>query len=158
MSIVPRGGRSLVERVMNESKVPVFAHLEGLCHVYVDRAADLETARRVVMNAKMRRVSVCGAAETLLVDRAVAASPGPDRPRPVGCAGCEGRGDETVQGSICACSRPPRPTGRPNISNPSSRPASSMGLRAPSRISTATARTIPTAFSPRIPRERRSAS
>jgi glutamate-5-semialdehyde dehydrogenase len=95
--IVPRGGRSLVERVMNESKVPVFAHLEGLCHVYVDAAADLAMARAVVMNAKMRRVSVCGAAETLLVDRAVAAT----HLRPIVAdlldAGCEVRGDAAVQ-------------------------------------------------------------
>ena len=96
--IVPRGGRSLVERVMNESRVPVFAHLEGLCHVYVDAKADLEMARQIVLNAKMRRVSVCGAAETLLVDRAVAS----EFLRPlIGDlldAGCEVRGDETVRG------------------------------------------------------------
>ncbi|MDB5397455.1 MAG: proA [Rhodospirillales bacterium] len=95
--IVPRGGRSLVERVMNESKVPVFAHLEGLCHVYVDRDADLDMARQIVMNAKMRRVSVCGAAETLLIDRAVAGA----YLRPIIGdlldAGCEVRGDETVR-------------------------------------------------------------
>lgn len=95
--IVPRGGRSLVERVMNESKVPVFAHLEGLCHVYVDRDADLAMARSVLLNAKMRRVSVCGSAETLLVDRAVAS----DYLRPLIVdlldAGCEVRGDAAVQ-------------------------------------------------------------
>ena len=72
--IVPRGGKSLVERVQREARVPVFAHLEGVCHVYVDRAADLEMAKAIVVNAKMRRVGVCGAAETLLVDKAVAAS------------------------------------------------------------------------------------
>jgi len=94
--IVPRGGRSLVERVMNESKVPVFAHLEGLCHVYVDKAADLETARRIVLNAKMRRVSICGAAETLLVDRAVAATHLAPIVKDLLEAGCEVRGDETV--------------------------------------------------------------
>jgi glutamate-5-semialdehyde dehydrogenase len=92
--IVPRGGRSLVERVMNESKVPVFAHLEGLCHVYVDRDADLSMARQIVMNAKMRRVSVCGAAETLLVDRSVADT----YLKPIIVdlldAGCEVRGDD----------------------------------------------------------------
>ncbi|WP_062011771.1 glutamate-5-semialdehyde dehydrogenase [Aureimonas sp. AU4] len=67
--IVPRGGRSLVERVQREARVPVFAHLEGLCHVYVDRSADLAMARRIVVNAKMRRTGICGAAETLLIDR-----------------------------------------------------------------------------------------
>ena len=68
--IVPRGGNSLIERVQRESRIPVIAHLEGICHVYVDRAADLDKARAIVLNAKMRRTGVCGAAETLLVDRA----------------------------------------------------------------------------------------
>jgi glutamate-5-semialdehyde dehydrogenase len=95
--IVPRGGRSLVERVMNESRVPVFAHLEGLCHVYVDRAADLDMARKVVLNAKMRRVSICGAAETLLVDRAVAGTHLAPIIRDLLDAGCEVRGDAAVQ-------------------------------------------------------------
>jgi glutamate-5-semialdehyde dehydrogenase len=95
--IVPRGGRSLVERAMNESKVPVFAHLEGLCHVYVDRAADLDMARAIVMNAKMRRVSVCGAAETLLVDRVAAAAYLSPIVRDLLDAGCEVRGDDAVQ-------------------------------------------------------------
>jgi glutamate-5-semialdehyde dehydrogenase len=95
--IVPRGGRSLVERVMNESKVPVFAHLEGLCHVYIDRDADLGMAQNIVMNAKMRRVSVCGAAETLLIDRAVAETHLAPIVRALLDAGCEVRGDETVR-------------------------------------------------------------
>lgn len=69
--IVPRGGRSLVERVQAEARVPVFAHLEGICHVYIDAAADLAKARAVTMNAKMRRTGVCGAMETLLIDAAV---------------------------------------------------------------------------------------
>ena len=68
--IVPRGGKGLVARVQKEARVPVFAHLEGICHVYVDRAADLDMAKTIVLNAKMRRTGVCGAAETLLVDRA----------------------------------------------------------------------------------------
>ncbi len=72
--IVPRGGKSLVERVQREARVPVFAHLEGIVHVYVDRAADLDKAIRIVVNAKMRRTGVCGAAETLLVHRAAAPS------------------------------------------------------------------------------------
>ncbi|AZO50474.1 MAG: glutamate-5-semialdehyde dehydrogenase [Mesorhizobium sp.] len=72
--IIPRGGRSLVERVQSEARVPVFAHLEGICHVYVDRSADLDMAVTIAVNAKMRRTGVCGAAETLLVDRAAAAT------------------------------------------------------------------------------------
>ena len=66
--IVPRGGKSLVERVQREARVPVFAHLEGLVHIYVDRAADLDEAERIVVNSKLRRTGVCGAAETLLVE------------------------------------------------------------------------------------------
>lgn len=68
--IVPRGGRSLVERVQNESRVPVFAHLEGICHVYLDGAAEPKKAQEIILNAKMRRTGICGAAETLLIDRA----------------------------------------------------------------------------------------
>ena len=70
--IVPRGGKSLVARVETEARVPVFAHLEGINHVYVDAAANLDMAKTIVLNAKMRRTGVCGAAETLLVDRAAA--------------------------------------------------------------------------------------
>ena len=66
--IVPRGGKSLVARVQDEARVPVFAHLEGICHTYVDKAADLDMADAIVVNAKMRRTGVCGATETLLVD------------------------------------------------------------------------------------------
>ena len=72
--VVPRGGKSLVGRVQAEARVPVFAHLEGVCHVYVHAPADLEMAKKIVLNAKMRRTGVCGAAETLLVDRKLAAS------------------------------------------------------------------------------------
>ena len=72
--IVPRGGKSLVGRVQSEARVPVFAHLEGIVHVYVHESADLDLAKQVVLNAKMRRTSICGAAETLLVDRAIAAT------------------------------------------------------------------------------------
>lgn len=67
--IVPRGGKSLVARVQSEARVPVFAHLEGLCHIYVDASADLDMAKKIVVNAKMRRTGICGAAETLLIDR-----------------------------------------------------------------------------------------
>jgi glutamate-5-semialdehyde dehydrogenase len=95
--IVPRGGRSLVERVMNESKMPVFAHLEGLCHVYIDRDADLVMAREIVLNAKMRRVSVCGAAETLLIDRAIADTALKPILADLIDAGCEVRGDAAVR-------------------------------------------------------------
>jgi glutamate-5-semialdehyde dehydrogenase len=95
--IVPRGGKSLVARVEAEARVPVFAHLEGVNHVYVDHAAGLEMAKSIVLNAKMRRPGVCGAAETLLVDRAGA----PEKLKPLVEmlieAGCEVRGDDAVQ-------------------------------------------------------------
>jgi glutamate-5-semialdehyde dehydrogenase len=91
--IVPRGGASLIERVQRESRIPVIAHLEGLCHTYVDGAADPEKARAIVLNAKMRRVSICGATETLLVDRAVAATLLPPLLADLREAGCELRGD-----------------------------------------------------------------
>jgi glutamate-5-semialdehyde dehydrogenase len=94
--IVPRGGASLIERVQREARMPVIAHLEGLCHTYVDRAADPEKARAIVLNAKMRRVSICGATETLLVDRAAKAQL-PAILADLRRAGCEIRGDaETV--------------------------------------------------------------
>jgi glutamate-5-semialdehyde dehydrogenase len=94
--IVPRGGRSLVERVQREARVPVFAHLEGLCHLYVDRSADLEMAKRIAVNAKMRRTGVCGAAETLLVDEAVAATYLVPLLETLRDAGCAVRGSEEV--------------------------------------------------------------
>ena len=95
--IIPRGGRGLIERVFDESRIPVMAHLDGLCHTYVDRAADPEVAREVVVNAKMRRTGVCGATETLLIDRPVAASHLPPILDDLIAAGCEVRGDEEVQ-------------------------------------------------------------
>ena len=95
--IVPRGGKSLVARVQSEARVPVFAHLEGNCHVYVDGAASLDMAKTIVLNAKMRRTGVCGAAETLLVDRACAATHLKPLVEMLLDAGCEVRGDETVQ-------------------------------------------------------------
>ena len=91
--IVPRGGRSLIERVAAESRIPVFAHLDGLCHVYIHRDADPEMARKVTVNAKMRRTGICGAAETLLVDRAVAGGMLPPILDDLIAAGCEVRGD-----------------------------------------------------------------
>src|SRR5262249_11118118 len=95
--IVPRGGKSLVARVEAEARVPVFAHLEGVNHVYVDHAANLEMAKSIVLNAKMRRTGVCGAAETLLIDRAGAATSAKPLVEMLIEAGCEVRGDEAVQ-------------------------------------------------------------
>ena len=94
--IIPRGGRSLIARVQTDSRVPVLAHLEGLCHVYVDGAADPEKAIAIAVNAKMRRTGICGAMETLLIDRK-AAHMVPDICRALEEAGCELRGDEAAQ-------------------------------------------------------------
>jgi len=94
--IIPRGGRSLIERVQRESRVPVLAHLDGLCHVYLDKAADPKKAREITLNAKMRRTGICGAAETLLVDHSVAADVLPGIIDDLTEAGCELRGDEAV--------------------------------------------------------------
>jgi glutamate-5-semialdehyde dehydrogenase len=95
--IVPRGGRSLIDRVTAESRVPVLRHYDGLCHVYVDRDADVAMARDIVANAKMRRVSVCGAAETLLIDKAVLDSHLMPVLAKLHELGCEVRGDAEVQ-------------------------------------------------------------
>ena len=95
--IVPRGGKDLVARVQMEARVPVFAHLEGVCHVYVDRKAKLPMAKAIVLNAKMRRTGVCGAAETLLVDRAAAAKMLKPLVTMLIEAGCEIRGDAEVR-------------------------------------------------------------
>ena len=95
--IVPRGGKSLVARVQQEARVPVIGHLEGNCHVYVDRAADLSMARAIVRNAKLRRTGICGAAETLLVDEGCAATHLAPIVRDLLDAGCEVRGDASVQ-------------------------------------------------------------
>ena len=94
--IVPRGGRSLVERVQAEARIPVFAHLEGLCHIYIDRAADLDMAKAIVRNAKLRRTGVCGAAETLLIDRACLNSHGSELVTMLIGEGCEVRGDADI--------------------------------------------------------------
>jgi glutamate-5-semialdehyde dehydrogenase len=94
---VPRGGKSLIARVQRESRIPVLAHLEGLCHVYVDAAADPAKARAIVLNAKMRRTGVCGAAETLLVDREAAAAQLPAILADLRQAGCRLRGDEATR-------------------------------------------------------------
>ncbi|HLJ52939.1 MAG TPA: glutamate-5-semialdehyde dehydrogenase [Rhizomicrobium sp.] len=94
--IIPRGGKGLTSRVMAEARVPVLAHLEGVCHVYVHEKANLETARNIVLNSKMRRTGVCGAAETLLIDRSVLASHGLPVLKDLAEAGCEIRGDDAI--------------------------------------------------------------
>ncbi|MEL6748180.1 MAG: glutamate-5-semialdehyde dehydrogenase [Pseudomonadota bacterium] len=91
--IVPRGGRSLVERVQKEARVPVFSHLDGVCHVYVHQGADLEMAREVLLNAKLRRTGICGAAETVLIDKAIAGKAVAELAGALLEAGCEVRGD-----------------------------------------------------------------
>lgn len=95
--IVPRGGKSLIERVIRESRVPVIKHLDGICHVYVDGAADLAMARNIVLNAKMRRTGICGAAETLLIDQRAVATHGKPLLDDLIAAGCEVRGDAQLQ-------------------------------------------------------------
>jgi len=94
--VVPRGGRSLVERVQTESRVPVFAHLEGICHVFIDRQADLKMATEVVLNSKMRRTGICGAMETLLVDRQWSQANVTAVLSELIDAGCEIRGDQGI--------------------------------------------------------------
>jgi glutamate-5-semialdehyde dehydrogenase len=95
--IVPRGGKELVARVQEEARVPVFAHLEGVCHVYVHKAADLDMAKQIVLNAKMRRTGICGSAETLLVDHAAAPTHLAPLVEMLIEAGCEVRGDPETQ-------------------------------------------------------------
>jgi glutamate-5-semialdehyde dehydrogenase len=94
--IVPRGGKSLISRVQKEARVPVIGHLEGVCHVFIDRGAQLEMAKRIVVNAKMRRTGVCGAAETLLIDRGCAATHLAPLVKTLLEVGCEVRGDEAA--------------------------------------------------------------
>jgi glutamate-5-semialdehyde dehydrogenase len=95
--IIPRGGKSLVARVQAEARVPVFSHLEGICHVYVDKSANPAMAREIVLNAKMRRTGVCGSAETILIDRAAASVNLEPIIRTLIDAGCEVRGDAQSQ-------------------------------------------------------------
>ena len=95
--IVPRGGKSLIERIQRESRTPVIAHLDGNCHVYVERGADPEIARSVAFNSKMRRPGICGAAETLLIDRSIAASVLPPILDDLAASGCEVRGDAATR-------------------------------------------------------------
>lgn len=96
--IIPRGGKGLTGRVMAEARVPVLAHLEGVCHVYVHESADPARALAVTLNAKMRRTSICGAAETLLLDRKILSGLGRDIVAALAAAGCEIRGDDAVRG------------------------------------------------------------
>ena len=96
--VIPRGGRSLVERVMREARVPVLGHLEGVCHTYVHSSADAEMAAEIVCNAKLRRVSVCGSTETLLIDRDVAPSLLPKIAAAL--EGCELRGEEAARAIV----------------------------------------------------------
>ncbi|WP_297322449.1 glutamate-5-semialdehyde dehydrogenase [uncultured Bartonella sp.] len=97
--LVPRGGKSLVARVQKEARIPVFSHLEGLCHIYIDKSADLDMAKKIVINAKLRRSGICGAVETVLIDRAIV-----DKVVPVMSAlqhaGCEIRASEDLVGKI----------------------------------------------------------
>lgn len=95
--IVPRGGKSLIQRITEESRIPLFKHLNGICHTYVHQSADLEKARKVVLNAKMRRTGTCNSTETILVDEAVKGTLLPAIVRDLLDAGCEVRGDEAVQ-------------------------------------------------------------
>jgi glutamate-5-semialdehyde dehydrogenase len=94
--IVPRGGKGLIARVQQDARVPVIGHLEGICHTYVHRDADLDMARRIVVNAKMRRTGICGATETLLIDRDCAATHLVPIIEDLLDAGCEVRGDAEV--------------------------------------------------------------
>jgi glutamate-5-semialdehyde dehydrogenase len=95
--VVPRGGKSLIQRVQKEARVPVIGHLEGICHVYVHAAADTEMACNIVLNAKMRRTGICGAAETLLVDRSAAKRIVPPLVNALAAAGCEVRADDEAR-------------------------------------------------------------
>src|SRR5215469_1787203 len=98
--IVPRGGKSLVERVWHEARVPVLAHAEGLCHTYIHAAANPDMARQIITNAKMRRTGICGATETLLIDRAIAPSLLPLIVNDLRALGCDFRADDTARGIV----------------------------------------------------------
>jgi glutamate-5-semialdehyde dehydrogenase len=98
--IIPRGGKNLIERVQKEARVPVLSHLDGICHVYVHEAANTDMARAIVKNAKMRRTGICGAAETLLIDRACAAELLPLIAKDLRAAGCALRGDDAARAIV----------------------------------------------------------
>nr|WP_320144500.1 glutamate-5-semialdehyde dehydrogenase [uncultured Cohaesibacter sp.] len=95
--LVPRGGKGLVGRVQAEARVPVFSHLEGICHIYIDKEAEPEKARTITLNAKMRRTGICGAAETLLIDRSIADTIGKDVLQTLSQAGCVVRGTDEIK-------------------------------------------------------------
>jgi glutamate-5-semialdehyde dehydrogenase len=118
--IVPRGGKSLVARVQSEARVPVFAHLEGLCHLYLDASADLEMAKKIAVNAKMRRTGICGAAETLLVDRRVSGTLLAPVLEALAGAGCAIRGTDEVLALFPAASMAVEEDWRTDISTRSS--------------------------------------
>jgi len=96
--IIPRGGKGLVGRVQSDARVPVFAHLEGICHIYVDASADIDKARQIIVNAKTRRTGICGAAECLLIDRAFFDAHAAPFVNDLIAAGVEVRGDEQIAG------------------------------------------------------------
>ena len=150
--LVPRGGKGLVARVQQEARVPVIGHLDGNCHVYVDRAADLSMAMAIVLNSKLRRTGVCGAAETLLVDREAPAGHLAALVHALLDAGCEVRGDDRP--SMRAYGPRARPTGAPNSSTLSSRCASWTGWSRPSRISPVMVQVTPSPSSRRMRRRR----
>ncbi len=146
--IVPRGGKNLIARVQQEARVPVIGHLEGVCHVYVDRRRDLEMAKDIVLNAKMRRTGVCGAAETLLVDRGCAATHLAPLVEMLLDAGCEVRGDErraSADARVKAGDRTGLVHRVPRCHHRGARGRRSWTR--PSRTSGPTARSIPTASS-----------
>ena len=143
--IVPRGGPSLIERVQKESRIPVLAHRDGICHVYLDAAADPAMARAITLNAKMRRTSVCGAAETLLVDRAAAERLLPGVIEDLLAAGCELRGEPEVQAMDRAGRAGERRRLVDRVSGRDPRDQAGRRRRGRDRrTSTATARTTPT--------------
>nr|WP_319567650.1 glutamate-5-semialdehyde dehydrogenase [Cohaesibacter marisflavi] len=100
--LVPRGGKGLVGRVQSEARVPVFSHLEGICHIYIDKEAEPEKAKAITLNAKMRRTGICGAAETLLIDRSIANTIGKDVLQTLSEAGCVVRGTDEIKALLPA--------------------------------------------------------
>ena len=149
--IVPRGGKSLVARVQQEARVPVIGHLEGNCHVYVDRDADVRMARAIVLNAKLRRTGVCGAAETLLIDRACVDTHLAPIVADLLAAGCEIRGDAMVQKVDSRVRAAPRMTGTRSTSTRSLPPVWLTMLMRPLRTSRSMGRLIPSRLLPRTP-------